>query len=276
LAKALLSPKRVGAQTELYRHRDLHRDLRSHLRADLSGTDLSGWTMAVGDGLHVAPGEAPITEADIATTHLGTHSELRANLLRRRIMVHNLMYKKIVDPAVLAHSQRCAYDFRLPFVPAKGNTEVNAQTLEGGVAIWEGAVSRLNHNVAFQWLLNPYGNFGAIRAWSAADSGTWREVGHLPVDTAWHRVQFVNDYQQQLSQLIIDDVPYPSEHVILSGPTEWSNDVSATMGAEIISIFPGDAIPGALHVAEFRNWCWEWSPPLQHQLFLPIARRGAG
>lgn len=261
MAGTILAPRRAAAQADPIIH---------------SGADLTDWTMVVGDGLYVAPGEAPVTAADILTTHYGDRSELRANVQRRKIMVHNLMFKKFNDPAVLDYIHICAFDFRLPFVPTTGNHDLNAQTLEGGVAIWEGAVSRLNHNVAFQWHLNPYGNFGVIRTWSSRNGGYWQDVGHLPVDTAWHRIEFVNNYQQQRSQVTIDGVHYASEHAIVAGPAGWGSDISAALGAEIISIFPEGEVQGALHMAEFRNWRWEWAPPLSSRTFLPILMQGGG
>ena len=261
MAGIILTPRRAAAQAEPIIH---------------SGTDLTDWTMVVGDGLYVAPGEAPVTAADLLTTHYGTHSELRANIQRRKIMVHNLMFKKFDDPTVLDYIHICAFDFRLPYVPTAGNQELNAQTLEGGVAIWEGAVSRLIHNVAFQWHLNPYGNFGTIRTWSSRNGGYWQDVGYLPVDTAWPRIQFVNDYGRRQSQVSIDGVSYTSEHTVMTGPAGWGNDISASLGAEIISIYPEGGVQRAMHIGEFRNWRWEWSPTARTSTFLPVVMQGGG
>lgn len=235
-----------------------------------AGSNLSDWTLTVGDGVYVAPGEAPVTQADIETSHYETHSELRANLYRRSIMVHNLMYKKFIDPRAIDYLHFCSYEFRLPFIPAKGNRDLNAQTLEGGLSLWEGVTARLNYNVAFQWILNPYGDFGAIRVWTGTDGAPWRAAGNLPVDTAWHRVQFMLDYSGQTASLAIDDQSYPDVFVVHTGLATWGSDISATVGAEIISIFPGSAVPGALHIAEFRNWRWEWTPSVKAHTFLPF------
>lgn len=226
--------------------------------------------MTVGDGVYTAPGEPPVTIADIATTHYGIHSELRANLARRSIMVHNLMYKKIIEPSAIDYLHFCSYEFRLPFVPAKGNTDLNAQTLEGGLSLWEGVTARQNYNVAFQWILNPYSDFGAIRVWTGLDEAPWRAAGNLPVDTAWHRADFMLDYQGQTASLAIDGQSYSDVFAIHSGLETWGSDISATVGAEIISIFPGTAIPGALHIAEFRNWRWEWALRVNARLYLPL------
>lgn len=259
LAGLWLPSRRAAAQSEPIVH---------------TGADLTGWTMVVGDGLYVAPGEPPVTEADILTTHFGDRSELRANVQRRKIMVHNLMFKKFDDPTVLNYIHICAFDFRLPFIPTTGNQELNAQTLEGGIAIWDGAVTRLVHNVAFQWNLNPYSNFGTMRTWSARNGGYWQDVGHLAVDMAWHRVQLINDYGQRRSQITIDGVPYTSEHTVRTGPASWGSDISASLGAEIISIYPEGGVQRAMHMAEFRNWHWAWSPPAQLHTFLPIVMQG--
>ena len=235
-----------------------------------TGNNLRDWTLTVGDGVYAAPGEAPITLADIETLHYKAHSELRANLARRSIMVHNLMYKKIIDPSALDYLHVASYEFRLPFIPTKGNHDLNAQTLEGGLSLWEGVTARLNYNVAFQWILNPYGDFGAIRVWTGTDGAPWHAAGSLPVDTAWHRVQFMLDYQRQSASLAIDDQAYAAVFAVHTGTAAWGHDISATTGAEIISIFPGSAVPGALHIAEFRDWRWEWTPSAHSHTFLPF------
>jgi hypothetical protein len=234
------------------------------------GADLSAWSMLLGDGIYAAPGEAPVTMTDIETIHASTHSELRANLQGRSIMAHNLMIKKITDAAALEHIHFCTYEFRLPFLPTQGNSELNAQTLEGGVVLWEGAVARLKHNVGFQWGLNPSQGFGVLRVWTSADNGSWQEIGLLPVDQAWHRVQLMLDYPYRIGSLRIDDVSYQAALAITPGPTTWGSDISVTMSAEIISIYPGSGVAGALHIAEFRNWRWEWIPSAQAHTFFPL------
>ena len=70
----------------------------------------------------------PVTLADIETIHADSHRKLRANLARRSIMVHNLMYNQIIHPSALDYLHVCSYEFRLPFIPTKGNTDLNAQT----------------------------------------------------------------------------------------------------------------------------------------------------
>jgi len=234
------------------------------------GTDLSAWTMTLGDGLYAAPGEAPVSKADIETIHHTTHSELRANLQRRQIMAHNLMYKKVIDPTVVDHVHFCFYEFRLPFLPTKGNSEDNAQTLEGGFSLWDGATTRINFNSAFQWVLNPYRDAGTVRVWTTVDSGSWQPAGVLPVDTEWHRVLFLIDYQYQTGSLTIDGIPYLTTPSTNRGPSGWGRDISATLAAEIISIYPGGGAYGALHRAEFRNWRWAWIPNTQARTFLPL------
>ncbi|MEZ4734605.1 MAG: hypothetical protein R3E79_46535 [Caldilineaceae bacterium] len=234
-----------------------------------SGTDLSAWTMTLGDGLYAAPGEAPVGQDDIETIHHTTHSELRANLQRRQIMVHNLMYKKVIDPTVVDYVHFCSYEFRLPFLPTKGNREENAQTLEGGFSLWDGGTTRINFNTAFQWVLNPYRDAGTVRVWTTVDKGSWQPAGVLPVDTEWHRVLFMINYQAQTGSLAIDGVPYLTTPSTNRGPDRWGRDMSATLAAEIISIFPGGGAYGALHRAEVRNWRWAWLPNDQARTFLP-------
>lgn len=233
------------------------------------GTDLTDWTLTVGDGIYAAPGEAPVTKADIETIHYTTHSELRANLERRPIMAHNLMYKKIIDPVARDHIHFCTYEFRLPFLPTKGDSDYNAQTLEGGLSLWDGATSRINYNAAFQWALNPYRAPGTLRVWTSVNSGSWQPAGFLPVDTEWHQVHLMLDPAYKVGSLTIDGQAYLATISMNPGPAGWGQDVSATLAAEIISIYPG-TVSGALHMAEFRNWRWAWTPNTQARTFLPI------
>jgi hypothetical protein len=223
--------------------------------------DLAGWEVVVGDGLYVAPGQAPITVDDIATIHAGTHSELQANVQRRGIMVHNITFNRKIDPTALTYTHLCDYEFRLTFVPATNNWNLNAQTLEVSFAIWDGGNSRLDYTVALQWVLNPWSsNFGKVRCWSPINGGSWQTVGYLAPDTSWHKVSLAYDHEVQATAVLIDNQQYASTVVPTPKPSTWGTETAARLAAEIISLYPGAKSKGPLHLAQFRNWHWTWIP----------------
>ncbi len=127
------------------------------LTRQYQGTNLSGWEVALGDALYARPGEPPVTISDIETVHETAYSELRANIQRRIIMAHNITFKRIIDNEALQFIHTCTYKFRLPYLPtADTNADLNAQTLEGGIFVWDGSQTRLDYGMAFQWGLNPF------------------------------------------------------------------------------------------------------------------------
>ena len=90
--------------------------------------------------------------------------------------------------------------------------EWNAQTLEGGFFVWDGATTRLDYGIAFQWDLNPWSDFGAIRIWTAnGGAGQWAAAGHLVPDTNGHHVEMTVGASSQTAALTIDDTQYPVE-----------------------------------------------------------------
>ena len=225
---------------------------------DESGTDLSGWTVVLGDGTYAAPGEAPVAIDDIATVHDGAASELRANILRRRIMAHNITYRRIRDSSAFdfTHLFECA--FRLPYLPAIGNEDENAQTFEGGLFIWDGVTTRLDYGLAFQWGLNPWERFGEMRCWTDSSDEHWQPVGQLQPDTAWHQLQLILDFQRQATGFAIDGRRFPSQFVAIPKSDTWGAAISAGVQLEVISIYPGESGAGAQHRAQVKDWRWQW------------------
>jgi len=230
---------------------------------NLSGRDFEGWTVELGDGLYFRPEEElPVDITDIETGHLGKYSELRANIKRRIIMAHNVTYKRITDENVMHLSHKCAYQFRLPYLPRPVVTdEWNAQTLEGGFFVWDGANTRLDYGTAFQWDLNPWGDFGVVRIWTAdGGAGQWVTAGQLTPDTNWHRVKMVVDVSAETATLEIDDTHYSADLSKTSKPDSWGTEVAARLQAEIISIYPESSGIRATHKSQFRNWKWHGKP----------------
>jgi len=245
------------------------------LGINLSGTNLKGWKWELGDALCPplippeppapprCPGEAPVDITDIKTVHRDYYSELRANIKRRVIMAHNVTYRRIISEKMLLYSHVCVYQFRLPYLPRPVVTDLwNAQTLEGGLFVWDGANTRLDYGTAFQWDINPWrSEFGDIRTWTAnGGPGQWVKVGHLKPDTRWHGVKMVVNMPLQTAALLVDGIQYPAEFSKTSKPDSWGPEVAARLQAEIISIDPEPSGQRAAHKARFRNWKWGAKP----------------
>jgi hypothetical protein len=244
LAPAILTPQPVHASTEL----------------TYGGPDLAGWTTVLGDGLYTAAGQDPVHIGDISTEHHGSHTTLHANSAQRGVMAHNLTYQSIQDAAAFDYVHICGYKFRLPYLPTPGAWPHNAQTIEGALMLWDGANTRMDHGMAFQWVLNPWmGSFGEIWAWSGEQGGQWVPSGFLAVDTEWHEVQMVYDHRNQATALRIDGVSFPSVVSQTPKPAWWGNEVAGRFNAEIISLWPGTTATAApSHLAEVKEWYWNW------------------
>ena len=239
------------------------------------GADFTGWEVAVGDGVYAAPGESPVSDNDIETVNHGDHSELLANVQQRGVMAHNITFKRVVEENAFDFVYSGGYKFRLPYLPSISNTDLNAQTLEGGMFIWDGGNTRLDYGMAFQWMLNPWGDenveFGDIQCWTVIEGGKWQKIGFLQPDTSWHELRMVLDFRRQMTSLIIDNKHYPSQFTGTPKPETWSTQTEPGLQAEIISIYPGEQGKGALHKAEFQDWFWIWEPYSSCKTFLPIA-----
>jgi hypothetical protein len=222
------------------------------------GINLEGWELAVGDARFVAPGETDISLADIATIQQTPHSTLRANIHTRRIMAHNITFKRSFDNDALNFVHKCRVQFRLPYMPSQsngiGSPEIrNAETFDVGLFIWDG---QLDYGMAFSWLLNPWTpNVGNIRQWNGG-TDSWVDGASLPIDTNWHTAELTVNFQQAISELLIDGIPYPSQFT--AEPKEFSDSrVAARFQVEAISLFPGTG-NGTLHEMDVKNWHWKW------------------
>jgi hypothetical protein len=250
---------------------------------EYQGSDLDGWEVIVGDGNDTLPGEPPVSLDDIETINYGTYSELRANIQERGIQAHNLTFYKKIDDQAIESIHVCEYQFKLPFMPSVNNQDFNGQTVEGGFNIWDGATTRANYSVLFQWMVTPYPNafwdLGDIRCWRPKfvdDPEPWQKVGTLTPDTDWHTLRIVADFQRGTSRMTIDELIFPSCLVKTAGPPDWGTEIAAWIAAEIISVNPHDPEPdrGFLHKSHFRNWSWRWqSYNACTSTFLPMIRR---
>ncbi|WP_141508695.1 hypothetical protein [Candidatus Chloroploca asiatica] len=244
------------------------------------GTNLSGWEVTLGDALYVRPGECPVTLRDIETVHEPAHSELRANLQRRIILVHNITFKQMINNEAMHFIHTCIFKFRLPYLPTTDvNADLNAQTFEGGIFVWDGSQTRLDYGMAFQWGLNPWiegehvGAFGVMSSWTTThdDDGTWRAVGHLTPDTEWHEVKMVVNYPGQTTALWVDNKHYGTQFTSIPKPDTWGTEIAARFQVEIISIYPEPTGLRAMHQAQVKDWSWTWKRA--HGVFLPTIRK---
>ncbi|QBG46440.1 hypothetical protein EGM51_03150 [Verrucomicrobia bacterium S94] len=222
-----------------------------------SGINLAGWTTALGDGIYAPDGISAVTTNDIETRHFTEYSELEANGYQRRIMAHNILLKRIYDDDATNFVHDCGYAFRLPYLPATTNPVLNAQTLEGGLFIWDGE-EQLDYGGAFQWVLNPWDDaFGDVQVWTGFGSNEWVKVGFLEPDTEWHEVRMQIDFQTQRVSLSIDCNLFP--FVFTATPkVGWDPESAARLQVEIVSTYPGAT--GYVHKAHVKDWFWYWNP----------------
>lgn len=237
-----------------------------------SGSDLSGWTTVLGDGLYHQPDEPPPDISDIETVHFGNYSELRANIHSRDIMAHNITFYRIDNDQAFDFIHVCGYKFRLPYMPSTNNTEFNPQTIEGGLVIWDGRETRLDYHVTFQWRLNPWEpEYKTIAIWSnESPAGAWKIIGALEPDTEWHQLEIAMDFKYRSARLSIDDAYFPVYIAGTTKPSYWGPEISARLMAEIISIYPGTGGHGFMHKAQFKDWYWKWDTHDSCSTFFPI------
>ncbi|MDZ8120496.1 hypothetical protein [Pontiella agarivorans] len=222
-----------------------------------SGVNLAGWTTALGDGIYAPDGVSAVTTNDIETTHFAEYSELEANGSQRRIMAHHILLNRIYDDTAANFVHDCGYSFRLPYLPATTNPVLNAQTLEGGLFIWNGE-EQLDYGGAFQWILNPWTDeFGDVQVWTGFGTNEWVTVGFLEPDTDWHDVRMQIDFQTQRASLSIDGNLFP--FVFTATPKKgWDPESAARLQVEIVSTYPGAS--GFVHRAQVKDWFWNWNP----------------
>lgn len=244
-------------------------------RRRYQGSDLKNWEVVLGDALHACPNEPPVALSDIQTEHFGAYSELRANIVPRAIMAHNITFNRIIDSAALQFVHTCGFKFMIPFTPPQDpNATMNAQTFEGGLFIWDGADTRLDYGMAFQWVLNPWAwnpqdKRGEMRVWTGE---RWQPVGTLPfVESKWYEVKMILDPYRQTTALLFDGVHFPTQFSKTPKPADWGTEIAARLQAEIISIDPQpNCTIKASHKAQVKDWYWEWEYP--YRTSIPIAK----
>lgn len=225
----------------------------------VGGADLAGWKSVIGDGVWGRTrGQGEVSIADIRAKHSGAYSTLQANTRRRLVMAHNITYTSANDLDTIGNYQEASVEFRLPDMPARGNQRFNAQTLEAGLFVWDGADTRLDYGMAFQWLLNPWlPSFGALRVWRQTNTGPrWTDVGYLQPDTEWHRLDIRYQATGSTAALLVDGNLLDAQETLTTKPDYWGDTIAGRFQVEIISMWPGKSKTGCRHEADFRNWSW--------------------
>jgi hypothetical protein len=226
---------------------------------DVSGQNFAGWTTVVGDGVLALAGEAPVGLADLQTIHAGANTVLSANMQARQIQAHNITYLPIADTQAMRRKHVATYEFRLPYLPTDPATTLRGQTIEGGLFIWDGAATRLDHGAAFQWRVNPASpDYGKLYTWRADGVNRfWVEIGRIEPDTQWHRLRIEIDPTAGRAALSVDNI-VDSLALAREAKPGFGNDVTARFQIEAINAEPVAGTPGRTHQAEFRNWRWQW------------------
>ncbi|MEI6291945.1 MAG: hypothetical protein WCP19_16100, partial [Chloroflexota bacterium] len=191
-------------------------------------------------------------------------SEMRANIKRRVLMAHNISFKRIIDPLAQNYIHTGIFNFRLPFLPTiNQNAQWQGQTLEASISIWDGAVSRRDYGLAFQWDINPWNEFGKFRIWTGQpDNGKWVNNGSsLIPDLNWHQAKMTVDFRHGSTDLIIDGNRHESNFFTTTRPANWGEEVAARFQFEIVSIYPEPLGLKAEHRAQFKDWIWLWNSP---------------
>jgi hypothetical protein len=229
---------------------------------NLAGADLAGWETVVGDGIYARPGLAPVSISDIATVDYGTYSSLLANVERRPVMAHNIAFKRLIDDNLFDYTHDCSYEFRTPDLDIPTRPGTKAQTVEGGLFVWDGSRTRRDYGLGFQWVLNPSDpKFGAIQTWFMSNNnGGWRTVAYKEPDNEWHRFEARIDHKRNNASLWIDGEKISSAYTRRKKPDSWGTETAARLQVEGISLAPGSLMAAPMHTVDVRNWAWDLAP----------------
>jgi hypothetical protein len=229
-------------------------------QVNLAGTDLAGWETVVGDGIYARPGLAPVSISDIATVNHGTHSSLLVNVERRPVMAHNIAFNRLIDNNLFDYTHYSSFEFRAPDLDTSTNPGLKAQTVEGGLFVWDGSGTRRDYGLGFQWVLNPWDpKYGAIQTWAMSNSA-WRTTAYMEPDNEWHRFEARIDHNRNNASLWIDGEQISAAYTNRKKPDFWGTETAARLQVEAISLDPGSAMAAPMHTVDVRNWTWDCVP----------------
>lgn len=234
--------------------------------AELSfkGTTLEGWETKLGDALYAGAGVSPVTRADITTLqHTTEYSELVANVNERAgIMAHNItMLRRRYNtkqevPFSYLHTAR--YYVNVP-------TRDTGQSVEGHISMYDGqgvlGIRKAEYIVAWQWVLNPWAEFGWLRTPTNSDTPStakWINREKIPVDTNWHKVELSLSLTK--GTIRFDALELQTTPIVLIH-NDWGREVSSWIAVETISLWPGDnGQGGKKHLAYYKDWSLTLKP----------------
>lgn len=230
------------------------------LPMSFAGDDLSRWETVVGDGIFARPGVNPVARSDIATLDYGNHSSLVVNVSERPVMAHSIAFRRITDDTLFDYAHVCSYEFRMPNLETSVQSGTRAQTVEGGLFIWDGGGTRRDYGLGFQWVLNPEDpKYRAIQTWSMSNAA-WRSTGSLEPDNEWHRFEASIDHKRNRARIYIDGNEVSAAYTRRPKPSYWGTETAARLQVEAISLDPGAANSAPMHTVDVRNWSWDCTP----------------
>ena len=220
-----------------------------------AGADLADWNTVVGDGLYTAPGEGPVTLADIAGLSItGPTANCKPTFTGAGSWRTTSRTGGSPKTAACSSSTRSSAASGCP--TCRRRAEHGPERADpGGRAVCLGRQERPSRlRAGLQWSLNPWDRFGEWRCWTDVGGGRWQAVGALTPDTAWHRLRLVLDCPRQTTALLIDGLHYPCCFTGTPKPADWGPEIAAGVQVEIISVYPGPDGNGATHKADFKDW----------------------
>jgi hypothetical protein len=214
----------------------------------------------------------PCSTADVSLVVYADHGEVTANVLRTNVYVNAIGYKPFQDAfphgdPVKLDVFRYRADLRLPVVPLPSVTQTqNAQSAHLMIQLWDGS-NRLwqSNKVALEatlfWTLNPWqtNELGKVFAYTST-TGPLQIVDTgltLPVDTNWHRLEFVADFAHaRFVSARADGVRADLSTVAVArvAHTNWGNELLYQITQESCSTYPN---PGYTNIftwtMQYRN-----------------------
>jgi hypothetical protein len=226
---------------------------------DSGAASFAGGVTVLGDGLAVVPPDPPVTNQDIQTLHTSSQTVLTANSFARAVQAHNITYIPVTDTQAMQSAHVASYEFRLPQLPTAPGATLRPETVEGGLFIWDGANTRLDHGAAFQWRVNPASpDYGKLYTWRADGVNRfWVEIGRIEPDTNWHSLRLEIDPRVRRAAIAVDGIVDSLAYAQEAKPG-FGDDTTARLQIETINALPSPGVAGWRGDAEFRNWRWQW------------------
>jgi hypothetical protein len=213
------------------------------------GHNFSDFKLLVGANNGSSDGRA-VNRSDVNWIVNAHAMTLRANIAKRGALAHALAY--VPQPTDMTATQTASYTFSTP-TASEATAKYKGETVEGALWVWDGANTRKDYGVAWQWLQNPYsGKTGQLRVWK---DGVWTATGLVVApDTADHTVAMVVNPTTQVATITFDGVNLPTalqtvKHNVArsaadltesKGYEDFGNDTTVRLQAEVVSMWTGN------------------------------------